>query len=119
MELNTFSDLLRYSFMRLAIGWIKRIIVAIRASANTFTAITIRACKSGIDGYFLHTGTESAPEIFTVRVISAIMPPGIHGICHPAKVGYFLTSLGATLSRAQTKLKKKTASGDAAFLVWF
>ena len=85
MKRYSFFNLLGNAFLRLAVGWIERIVVAIGAAACTLAAVTVRTTETGVERDFLHALPEGTAEVFSVRIVPSLMAPGVRSFCHRIK----------------------------------
>ena len=103
MERYSFLNLLGNAFLRLAVGWIECIVVAIGAAACSFGSVAVWTTETCIERDFLNALTESPAEIFVVRIVSSMMSPGVMSRCHrikeeaESKVGFYNLFLCDTL----------------------
>ena len=60
-ESDTFLQLLRDAFLRLAVGRVECLVVTIGTTAESFAPVPVGTAESGIDGYFLHLARQFLP----------------------------------------------------------
>jgi hypothetical protein len=77
VKFDAFFYLLGYRLVRVAVGWIKCIIVAIRTSAPAFRTIPVGACKSRIHTDFLNPFSEKILKIRRIGIVASVVLPGI------------------------------------------
>lgn len=84
MKLNSFINLMGYGFIRLAIRWIKPVVVTVGASSDSFGAVAVGTGKPGINGYFLDPFSKGFPKIIGIVVKTSVVSPGIY-VCAQCK----------------------------------
>jgi hypothetical protein len=82
MKINSFRDLKSKGFLRVAIRWVKSIVIAVGATTGTLRSVTVRTGKTGIYHHLLDPSPERFPDIFGVGVETPIMFPGIYNTVH-------------------------------------
>jgi len=66
MKFYSLGNLSMEIFGRIAIGRIKGIVVAIRATPDALRSVAVGAGKSGVHNHLLHPASEDAPDVFRI-----------------------------------------------------
>ena len=78
MKLNAFFDLLAYTFVGAAVGWVKRVVATERTSSSAYCAVAVGAAEAGVDANLLHTTAELSRDVCGIAVKTTIITPKIH-----------------------------------------
>ena len=76
-EADTFFQLFRHAFLRMAVFRAERLVVTIRAATETFRPVTVGAGETGVDRYLLHfVGKDFPKEVTEVPIWFAVFHAG-------------------------------------------